>query len=198
MSTPATLIERQTDLTRQLILDAAIDTLERGSLSDLTMRAVAKRANIAERTVFRYFASRDEFLDAVATEVRDKLHLPPPPETAAELSAMPRALYERFEATANLTKAALHTDLFHRMRETQARDRWAAVRKIVDELAPRRPERERKIAAANIRYYLAASTWYYFRFYFGFNLEDSIAAAEAAIRNTLSGVGAHQRRTKNA
>jgi AcrR family transcriptional regulator len=189
MSTPATLAERQTDLTRQLILDAALDTLERGSVADLTMRAVAKRANLAERTVFRYFASRDEFLDAVAAIFRDRLHLPSPPQTRAELLAAPRALYERFEATANLTKAALHTDLFHRMREAQARDRWAAVRRLVDDLAPRRSERERRIAAANIRYYLAASTWYYFRFYFGFSLEDSIAAAESAIQNSLDGLG---------
>src|SRR4051812_48102399 len=156
MSTTS-LAERQSDLTRQLILEAAIDTLERGSVDDLTVRAVAKRANIAERTVFRYFASRDEFLDAVAGQVRDKLRLPPPPQTLHELAAAPRLLYERFEATANLTKAALHTDLFHRMRETQAKARWTAVRKLVDDMAPRRPERDRRIAAANIRYYLAAS-----------------------------------------
>jgi AcrR family transcriptional regulator len=184
------LAERQTDLTRQLILEAAMDTLEGGSVNDLTMRAVAKRANIAERTVFRYFASRDEFLDAVAGQARDKLDLPPPPRTLAELKAAPRALFERFEAMSSLTKAALHTDIFHRMRETQARDRWTAVRKLIDDLAPRRSERDRRLAAANIRYYLAASTWHYFRFYFGFSLEDSIAAAETAIRNTLDGLRA--------
>src|ERR1051325_5464785 len=54
----ATLAQRQTDSTRQAILDAALATLERGSLADLTARAVAKRANIAERTGFRYFSSR--------------------------------------------------------------------------------------------------------------------------------------------
>ena len=184
MST-ATLAERQADLTRQVILSAALDTLERGSVSDLTVRAVAKRANLAERTVFRYFASRDAFLDAVADEVRAKLALPAPPATLEEVMAAPRALYERFEATRNLTMAALHSDIFHRMRETQAHTRWTAVRGLVDRLAPRRSDRERRIAAANIRYYLAASTWHYFRFYFGFSLEDSIAAAETAIRSTL-------------
>jgi AcrR family transcriptional regulator len=187
MST-TTLAERQSDFTRQLILDAAIDTLERGSMDDLTVRAVAKRANIADRTVFRYFASRDEFLDAVAGEFRDKLDLPSPPQTIAELKAAPRALYARFEAMTNLTKAALHTDLWHRMRETNARARWAAVRKLIDALAPRRSERDRRIAAANIRYHLAASAWHYFRFYFGFSLEDSITAAETAIRDTLDGL----------
>ena len=189
MSTP-TLAERQSDLTRTVILDAALDTLERGSLADLTVRAVAKRANLAERTVFRYFRDREAFLDAIADEVRARLALPAPPATLDELMAAPRALYERFEAARNLTLAALHSDVFHRMRQTQAHARWAAVRQLVDRLAPGRSDQERRLAAANIRYYLAASSWHYFRFYFGFTLEDSIAAAEMAIRNTLLGLKA--------
>ena len=187
MST-TTLAERQADLTRQVILAAALDTLARGSVNDLTVRAVAKRANLAERTVFRYFADREAFLDAVAGALSDKLHLPTPPASLEELRAAPRALYERFEAQGALTRAALHTDLFHRMRVAHAGPRWAAVRKLVDELAPRRAERERRIASANIRYHLQASTWHYYRFYFGFDLDDSIAAAEMAIRDTLVGL----------
>jgi AcrR family transcriptional regulator len=184
------LAERHVDLTRQVIRDAALDMLEHTTVGELTVRAVAKRANLSERTVFRYFASREEFLDAVADAVRTRLALPPPPRSREELLDAPRALYTRFEASANLVKAALHTELFHRMRETQARTRWNAVQGIVDELAPRRPARQRRLAAANIRYYLAASSWHYFRFYFGFSLEDTIACAEIAIRQTLEGLTA--------
>ncbi len=190
MSTPAsvTLTDRQSDLTRELILKAALDRLERASVDELTVRAVAKHANISERTVFRYFATREEFLDAVADVVRERLELPPVPRTVEEICGAPRALYSAFEAKRALTKAALHTDLFHRMRQTQAQERWKAVRKLVDALAPKRSERERKIAAANIRYYLAASTWFYYRFYFGFSLEESIACAETAIRQAIEGL----------
>jgi len=78
------------------------------------------------------------------------------------------------------------------MRETQARARWTAVQAIVDGAAPRRSARERKLAAANIRFYLAASAWHYFRFYFGFSLEDSIACAETAIRQSLEGLTARR------
>lgn len=184
------LADRHADLTRQAILDAAVAMLERSSVSELTVRAVAKQANISERTVFRYFATREEFLDAVADVVRARLALPPPPTTKEELRAAPRALYTRFEAVPNLTKAALHSELFHRMRETQARARWKAVQELVERLAPRRSERQRRIAAANIRYYLAASSWHYFRFYFGFSLEDTIACAETAIQQSLAGLTA--------
>ena len=183
------LVERQTDLTRRLILDTAVQRLEHTSIAELTVRAVAKAANISERTVFRYFATREEFLDGVAEGVREQMGLPAAPRTVEELLAAPRALYTRFEAVRELTKAALHSELFHRMRETQARVRWTAVQAIVDAGAPRRSARERKLAAANIRFYLAASAWHYFRFYFGFSLEDSIACAEMAIRQSLDGLG---------
>jgi AcrR family transcriptional regulator len=186
------LVDRQTDLTRRLILDSAVQSLEHTSLGELTVRTVAKAANISERTVFRYFASREELLDALAAAVRDKMALPAPPATPEELLAAPRALYGRFEAVRELTQAALHSELFHRMRETQARARWTAVQAIVDSLAPRRSARERKLAAANIRFYLAASAWHYFRFYFGFSLEDSIACAETAIRQSLEGLTARR------
>lgn len=183
------LADRHNDLTRQAILDAALQELEHVTVSELTVRGVAKRAHISERTVFRYFASRDEFLDAVANETRAKLTVAQP-RSLEELLAYPRPLFSHFERLEKLAQSALHSDLFHRIRESVGRQRWAAVRKIVDELAPKRSERERRIAAANIRYYLSASAWHYYRFYFRFSLEDTIAAAETAIRQTLAGLTA--------
>jgi AcrR family transcriptional regulator len=179
------LKERQGALTRQLILDAAIAELETGSLPPLTLRAIAARANLAERTMFRYFATRDELLDALAAQVSRRLELPPLPAAAADLVDMTRALYEAFDAHAALIRAALRSELFDRIRESTARARWAAVRKLVDAWAPAKPARERKLAAANIRYLLAATTWHYYRFYFGFSLEDSIAAAQMSVRLAL-------------
>jgi AcrR family transcriptional regulator len=184
------LVERHSDLTRRVILGAALDVLESASMGGLTVRAVAKRARIAERTVFRYFADRDEFLDAVADAARARLALPPSPATKEQLLAAPRALYTRFEAMASLTKASLHSDLFHRIRTRVAQTRGVAVRKLVDELAPRAHERARRIAAANIRYYLAASTWHYYRYYMGLGLEDTIACAETAISQALASLSA--------
>jgi AcrR family transcriptional regulator len=184
------LAERRNDLTRSLILEAAMDVLEHGEVSELTVGAVAKRANVSARTVFRYFPARNEFLDAVADAVRARLELPPPPASLEALEKAPGALYRAFETNANLTRAALHSEIFPRMRETQAKVRWLAIRRLIDEQCPNGSERDRKIAAANIRYYLAATTWHYYRFYFGFSLKDSIAAAETAIRQSIAALKA--------
>ena len=182
MKNTTTLADRKHELTRKLILDAAVDLLERSPVNELTVRAAAQHANISERTVFRYFPSRDDLLDAVTGEIRIRMAMPAPPETMAQLLAAPRALYEAFEKAAGLTKAALHSELYERMRESGAKERWRAVAKLIDALAPHMPAWERTIAAANIRYYLAASSWHYYRYYFGFSLDESIDCAEAAVR----------------
>jgi AcrR family transcriptional regulator len=182
MSSTLSLIDRHTDATQKLILTSAVELLERASVTELTVRAVAKQAGMSERTVFRYFASRDEFLDAVAAEVVRNLQAPAPPTKIEELPDYPRLLYPRFEEKADLVKSALHTDVFKRIHDTVARERWRAVRALIDTHASHRAERDRKIAAANIRYYLAGTTWHYYRFYFGFTLAETIDSACTAIR----------------
>jgi AcrR family transcriptional regulator len=185
---PPSLQDRQSALTRRLLLDAMVEHLEAGSPGDLTMRSIARRAGVAERTIFRHFASRDELLDALAVEVTLRLELPPAPDSIEALAKAPQALYRAYEARARLTQAALHSELFDRIRQTVARERWDAIRRLLDGHAPRRSERERTYAATNLRHMLSASTWNYYRSYFQFSLKDSIGAAEQAIRDALRGL----------
>lgn len=177
----ASLKDRQYALTRRALLDAAVEQLQDGTWAELTIRAVARRAGVAERTAFRHFSSREEFLDALAMEVSLRLELPALPASAQDLPDVPRGLYRAYEAHAALTRAALHSELFDRIRETTAQARWEAVKTLVDAFAPDRSERDRALAAANIRLQLSATSWNYYRSYFGFSLADSIAGAEQAI-----------------
>ncbi len=174
-SPPPSLAARHADLTARVILDAAVELLE--------------RAGISERTVFRYFATREALLDALVGEVVRRFDLPPDPASVEALLAHPAALYARFDAAAALTKAALHSELYHRIRSTQGQRRWDAVRALIDRVASTRPARERRFAAANIGYYLSATTWHYYRFVFGFSLEESIQCASMAIADTMQGLG---------
>src|SRR5581483_2371934 len=61
------------DQTERLILDGAVQLLEQASVSALTVREVARTAGLSERTVFRYFATREELVEAVAREVTTHL-----------------------------------------------------------------------------------------------------------------------------
>jgi hypothetical protein len=149
---------------------------------------------MSERTVFRYFATREQFLDAVATEVADAIRPPPVPPGADALPGYPRELYAAFEARAALVRAALHTEIYPRVRERVAQSRWKAVRALVDAHAPHRTARERRLASANLHYYLSATTWHYYRFHFELPLDDAIECAETAVRLTLDALARKRQR----
>ena len=182
VSNTATLSDRHAETTRGIILDSAIGLLERSGLRELTARAVAAHAGISERTVFRHHASRDALLDAVAAEAARRIAAPAPPARLSELPGYARRLYASYEKQAALVVAALHTELFDRIREETARERWRAICALVHEGAPSRPPRERKLAAAGIRFQLTATAWHYHRAYFGFTAAEASDAAERAVR----------------
>lgn len=189
MNKPVTLLEKRNDLTRGLIMDAAYALLREASVSALTVRAVAQQAGMSERTVFRYFPSRDALLDAVAAQLLVEMALPEPPTSLAALLAAPGALYGAFEARAELTRAVLHTDLVDRVRALQASSRWKAVAALLEEAAPGSGEAGRRIAVANICFHLSASSWHYYRFLFGFTLPEAVACSETALGQALAGLG---------
>jgi AcrR family transcriptional regulator len=185
MSSIISLNDRHTDATQKLILSTALEQLERSGVSELTVRAVAKQAGMSERTVFRYFATRDEFLDAVAVYAADQMQTPDPPASIDDLLNYPSPLYRAFEERASLVRAVLHTEIFARVRLGVARQRWHAVQALIDSHAVKRPKKERVLAATNISYYLSATTWNYYRTYFGSSLNDTIACAKKAIALTV-------------
>jgi AcrR family transcriptional regulator len=63
-----TLRQRQSDLTRQAILQAAADLFleEEG---DISMQNVADRAGVSHRTLYRYFPSRKDLFNEVGPEI---------------------------------------------------------------------------------------------------------------------------------
>lgn len=61
----STLRADQASMTRDRIMQAAVDLLSEGDAADLVMADVAERAGTSVRTVFRNYATRDDLLDAL-------------------------------------------------------------------------------------------------------------------------------------
>ena len=188
MSSIISLKDRQTESTRKLIVTTAIDLLQRSGVAELTVRAVATEAGMSERTVFRYFPTRDEFLDAVAIAAIQMIDPPDAPRTIEELLDLPKRLYRVFEARSDLVTALLHTEIYQRVRRGTTHDRWRSVAKLIDKEAPHRTKGERKIAAMNANYYLTASTWHYLRFNFELSLDEAILCAYKAVALTIEDI----------
>jgi AcrR family transcriptional regulator len=188
-STRSALVARQTDLTQRLILDAALEVIAEAPTEPLSVRATAKRAGMSERTVFRYFATREDLVNAAAAEYTRRLNLPEPPTSLEGLLAYPEALYRRFEDQGAFIRASMPSELTSRLRGKAAVERRQAIAALIDRLAPDRPEADRRIAAANIHYHLVASTWHYYRVHFGFSPEEAVRSAQTVIVQSLNGIG---------
>ena len=59
---PGTFHARKQDLVRDAIFDAAVDLFARHGFDETTLEDIAKAAGVSPRTLYRYFATRDELL----------------------------------------------------------------------------------------------------------------------------------------
>ena len=81
------LRQRQAEDTHNRILDTALKLMTIQPLENVTHEAVAQEGQVALRTVYRHFPSRDELLGAIRTVVEQRMGLNAYPETEGELLA---------------------------------------------------------------------------------------------------------------
>src|SRR6185503_15734897 len=77
---PPNLRDRQREETREQILRAVGHQLEAGPLEDLSFADIAKDARVGERTVYRYFPTKEALLGAFWAWMQSQAVPPPKPK----------------------------------------------------------------------------------------------------------------------
>lgn len=188
LNAPLSLGERHVENTRRWIVTAALDLLEQDGGVPLTNASIAARCGVSERTVYRHYASRDALLNDVATEVGRRLDPPPVPGSIGELVDFPGQLFGRFEECAALTRAALQSELFARLRDGVSVSRGTALKRLLDRDLPDSCKEQRKLTANNLRYLLTATTWNYYRNQLQLSAEVTVASVCLAVDQLLAGL----------
>ncbi|MFQ5555146.1 MAG: TetR/AcrR family transcriptional regulator [Acidimicrobiia bacterium] len=67
-----TLRERQADLTRTAIVEAAADLFLEGDTMAFAMQEIADRAGVSARTIYRHYANRSELINALGRHLDEK------------------------------------------------------------------------------------------------------------------------------
>jgi AcrR family transcriptional regulator len=168
MPSGSTLRRDQAHAVRERILAAALEVIEAGE--EPSMRAVALAAAISERTLYRYFGSREELHAALVPLVRERASAP----MADDVDGLPeyiRKLFTTFDRNARLARALTTAAWFPGTTSRPANLR--ALREIVDEAFPKAPAADRASTAAGLRVLYSAAGWAYLTDC-GLDLETSI------------------------
>ena len=88
---------RQSTLSREQVLRAALEAADEGGLAGLTIRSVAKRLGTSPMAVYHYVATKEEILDGLVDLVFAEIDLPSPegpwrPEIARRMGSAREAL----------------------------------------------------------------------------------------------------------
>src|SRR5689334_5178551 len=94
--------------TRVRIVDSAIDLVGESGEEPLTIAAVAARAGVTERTVYRHFETRGALIRAVWRQMQGRVASEGFPHTAEALLQSPRRLFPRFDEMGELIRASIH------------------------------------------------------------------------------------------
>ena len=121
------LRERHARATREQILGAVADLLEQGGLEELTVPAVAEAAGVSPRTIYRYYPTRDELLEAAGRWIGDELLKHPYPRTLDEVADLYQEGARDFDERPGLVRALAFSRLGRHVRGYRRRERLDAI-----------------------------------------------------------------------
>lgn len=183
---PRTLRETHTALTRTLLLDAAWALAQAGA--EPSMRAVAARAGVAERTVYRYFANLDALVDALSPFLVGRAGIPLC-ERADQLEGYAAELFATFDRNAALVTMILTSPWWLKFARRSRTKNLAGLRRLIDDAFPRAPVSDRAAAAATLRAVLSGSGWLYLRESCGLSHAELVRSTCWMVRTHLRALG---------
>jgi AcrR family transcriptional regulator len=146
------LREQQADVARTRILSAVAELLERGSAEDLTMPSVAATAGVSLRTVYRYYATREQLLEAAARWIGDELFAQPYPADLDDVADAFRADCVDFDERPGLVRALAMADHGREVRAYRRNERLSAIRRALRDEVGGLPQDELRLAEAVLGY----------------------------------------------
>ena len=176
------------DLTRERILEAAIDCLNDEDLEQLTIEGVAAKAGVTKRTIYRHFSTREEMLTACWPVMQKMVGLPGIgnfEDTVAGLTAMPMKLFPNFDKLPGIVRASAYSRAGRELRISVNDRRKASFLKAAMEARPDLDEAGALRLAATIQLLCSAFAWSVMRDFWGLTGEESGQAVSDAMKRLL-------------
>ena len=150
--TSTSLRDQHAAVTRTRVLSAVAELLEEGDAEDLTMPGVAAASGVSLRTVYRYYPTREELLEAAGRWIGDELLRHPYPATLDEVADRFEEGAPDFDEHPGLVRAMALSQLGRRIRGYRRRERLEAIAEALRDELPGLPEEELRRAQAVLAY----------------------------------------------
>ena len=175
-------------LTRGRIVAAFVESLADGTADDVAMADVAKRAKVAERTIYRHFKTRAELLAAAGEWIEDNVFGYVPFTSPDELPGIFRRLCRSFDRHPHLARAIALTRAGRTMRADFRRRLIEQHRKAMAPLTRHLKPKEVRQAEALATYLNNVLAWSALREDFGMSSAEIADAIEWALSTLLKDV----------
>jgi AcrR family transcriptional regulator len=192
---PVSLREQHASATRERILSAVADALETDRADELTMPGVAAASGVSLRTVYRYYPTRDELLEAAARWIGEELFRHPYPTSLDETAELSRTDCIGFDRRPGLVRAMALSELGRDVRAYRRRERVEAIRRALRDELGELPEEDLRRAEAVLAYLHSMLAYTTLREENGLTGEEIGEALAWAIRTLVADL---RRRTSSA
>jgi AcrR family transcriptional regulator len=173
--------------TQTAILAAYVELIEEVGSDDVSFRLVARRAGIAERTVFRNFPTRVDLLLATAMWIEATVFVREESHSIFDIPLAIRDAMQRYDE---------RPELAHVVAETAMRGVSGAapslarphLERLLDAEVPSLDEAQRRAVIVALAHLDSAATWVTFRREFGMDRRDIADAAAWAAEAVLDSI----------
>ena len=183
------LREQKARATREMILEALRDLMERSTIPDeIGMEAIAQQAGLQRRTIFRHFATKEDLLAAFWPWLNERIGASPTPRTLRDILDGPKLAFPHFDRHEAAMRGALHSRTGREMRAgTVAGRRLLFAQALAPAISSLPAADARKVEAlAHLLY--SASAWEVLKDYGGLSGAQAGETASWALEVILSAV----------
>jgi AcrR family transcriptional regulator len=190
------LREQYAAATRERILSAVADLVERGELEELTVPAVAEASGVSLRTIYRYYPTREDLMEAAGRWIGDELLKHPYPRDLDEVADLFEAGCRDFDERPGLARAMALSQLGQRVRGYRRRERLEAIGRALREEVGGVDEQELRHAEAVLAYLHNIIAYTVLREECGMSGEEIGRAIAWAIRTLVEDLRRKDRRSR--
>jgi len=192
----SSLRSEQAAETRQRILDAAIAQIADETAAGLTIPTVARRARVAVRTVYRYFPTKEDLLQAAGAEFDDRIGFREFVDEIDGLEPQLHDLFARFSRHEAMVRAALDTRSGREIRSRLRRNRVRGLERTLAPLLEGLDTEERRKRVALVYLFFSAQTWRLLIDYSDMTSDEAAATAGTGLTTVLAALERDARRRK--